>query len=276
MSRLEDTPFEALFLDGSKGRLFGLYFSAIGKTRGQVLCIPPFTEESNRCRVMLGMGARALAHQGYATLVLDLSGTGNSDGEFGDAGWSDWLDDISTGIDWLSNKGSELTLWGTRLAALLVVDAARTQPERISRLMFWQPVANGKLMFTQYLRLRVANSLETGGKQETTATLRALLAEGEALEVGGYCISSQLAADLDRAAMPTVLDLPDIQVDWLEAVDEGKSELSIASMKIINGWLEQGIRVNLFPFKGPQFWQLHERFLAPDLVEKTLQVFANE
>jgi len=267
MTRLQDTPFEAYFLDGTKGPLFGLYFPAVGAPRGKVLCIPPFSEESNRCRVMLGMGARALAQRGYSTLLLDLYGTGDSEGQFEQADWRTWLDDVRSGVDWLDQQPGPLTLWGTRLGAILAADAARSLGERAERLLLWQPVSNGKQMFTQYLRLRVANSLEASGRQETTKELRERLAAGESLEIGGYYISPQMAADLDAAQLPQDLSLPGVRIDWLERVDEGKSELGFASAKLIAGWREQGMDAHGHPFNGPPFWQLHERFLAPQLVE---------
>tara|TARA_R110001583_G_scaffold154316_1_gene305989 strand:+ start:18873 stop:19703 length:831 start_codon:yes stop_codon:yes gene_type:complete len=276
MKKLQDTPFEAYFLEGSKGRLFGLYIPALGTPRGQLLCIPPFAEESNRSRAMLGMAARALAHQGFGTLILDLYGTGDSDGDFDQADWSVWLDDIGTGIQWLQQKKGQLTLWGTRLAALLVTDAAARQPDAITRLLYWQPVSNGKTLFTQYLRLRVANSLENSGTQETTKTLRERLANGETLEIGGYYISPAMAAGLDAAVMPEASSLAGIRIDWLEVVGEGKHELPPGSKKFVDGWQAQQLNVHSHPFSGPPFWQLYERFIAPDLVSKTLQVMNDE
>ena len=272
MNALENTPFEAHFLEGTSGRLFGLYFPAMGKPRGQLLCISPFAEESNRSRVMLGMGARALAHQGYGTLILDVLGTGNSNGDFEQANWSIWVADIRTGIAWLRSQPGDITLWGTRLGALLAVDAAQADPEAVKRLLLWQPVISGKQMFTQYLRLRVANSLELDDQQVTTKSLRALLAQGQTLEVGGYYISPQMAADLDARIMPDAADLPDMPIVWLELVDQGKSELSLASQRVVKAWQAQQKAITAVPFHGPAFWQLHERFLAPDLVNKTVQV----
>jgi exosortase A-associated hydrolase 2 len=272
MAALQDTPFEAHFLEGGRGRLFALYFPAMGEARGKILCVPPFTEESNRCRVMLGMGARALAQQGYATLLLDLYGTGDSEGEFEQADWAGWLEDVRSGVQWLSDKPGPLTLWGTRLGAVLATDAAQALPGQVARLLFWQPVSKGKQMFTQYLRLRVANSLEAHGRQETTNELRAKLAGGEALEVGGYYIAPRLAADLDAVGLPAEPDLPGVRIDWLERVDEGKTELAIASKKLLDSWQAQGCEGHGHPFTGPPFWQLHERFLAPQLVDLTCRV----
>lgn len=275
MAALEDTPFEAFFLEGAKGRLFGLHFPATSGPRGKLLCIPPFTEESNRCRVMLGMAARALAHTGWSTLLLDPFGCGDSDGDFEEADWQTWQSDIDTGIGWLQNRPGELALWGTRLGAVMVFEAAQRRSKIVDRLLLWQPVVSGKQMFTQYLRLRIASSRELHGRQETTKELRERLAAGETLEVGGYYISPRLAADLDHVALPSAPDLPpDLRIDWLERVDDDKTELAMGSRRMVAGWQEQGIDVRPCPFHGPPFWQLHERFLAPELVDRTVEALS--
>ncbi len=270
MNPLHDLPFEAFFLDGSRGRLFALHFPALGEKRGALLCIPPFAEESNRSRVMLGMAARALAAQGWSTLLLDPYGCGDSEGHFEQADWATWQQDIDTGVEWLNDQDGELGLWGLRLGAFQVIEAAARHQDCIRRLLLWQPVTNPRQMFTQYLRLRLASTEEATGKKETTADLRARLADGEALEIGGYYITGTLAAQLDEAALPSPQRLAGIQVDWLERVDEGKAALSIGSRKIISDWRKAGVAVTEHPFTGPPFWQLHDRFLAPQLTERTV------
>ena len=270
MTPLHDLPFEAFFLDGSRGRLFALHFPAFGEKRGALLCIPPFAEESNRSRVMIGMAARALAAQGWSTLLLDPYGCGDSEGHFEQADWATWQQDIDTGIDWLSGQNGELGLWGLRLGAFQVVEAAARHQDHIQRLLLWQPVTNPRQMFTQYLRLRLASTEETTGKKETTADLRARLAAGESLEIGGYYIPGPLAAQLDEATLPPAQRLAGLHVDWLERVDEGKTALSMGSRKIVSEWRKAGVSVKEHLFTGPPFWQLHDRFLAPELVERTV------
>ncbi len=276
MNALVDTPFEACFLEGVRGRLFGLYFPAIGKTEGKLLCIPPFAEESNRCRVMLGQAARALAQAGWATLILDPYGCGDSEGAFEQADWSGWQADIDTGIEWLGELPGALGLWGTRLAALQVMQAAQRHRESVARVLLWQPVINGKQMFTQYLRLRVASSLEAFGRQESTKELRERLEQGETLEIGGYYITPTLAAAIDHAGLPEPSALSGLRVDWLERVDEGKNQLGMGSRKCIDAWQKAGLDTRPVAFNGPPFWQLHERFLAPELVDKTLAALTQD
>lgn len=276
MTTLENIPFDALFLDGSRGRLFGLFFPATGEPKGKLLCIPPFAEESNRCRVMLGMGARAFALKGWSTLILDPYGCGDSEGEFEQARLDTWQADIDCGLAWLEGKPGSLGLWGTRFGALMAETAAIRHSGTVQRLLFWQPVISGKQMFTQYLRLRVANSLEAFGRQETTKELRARLDNGESLEIGGYYISPGLAHGLDQAVMSDGSQLSGARIDWLERVDEGKTELSIGSRKHIDKYRANDVEVHSHPFEGPPFWQLHERFLAPQLVDSSCRALSGD
>jgi len=276
MDRAVTPQCEALFLTGQRGRLFALLLAPAGDCRGQLLCIPPFTEESNRSRVMLTTAARALAQQGFATLILDPYGTGDSEGDFEQALWSGWQDDVAVGIQWLKARGPAPILWGLRSGALLAASVAARDSLGCSRLLFWQPVLNGKQMLTQYLRLRVGNLSAGQSTPTTTKALRQRLADGETLEIGGYYISPQLADELDGALMPD--PWPDgaaVTVDWLEAVDPGKTELSIGSAKLVERWRGQGVAVNTTPFSGPAFWQLHERFLAQELIDKTREALSD-
>jgi pimeloyl-ACP methyl ester carboxylesterase len=50
--------------------------------RGAVLCVPPLVEERKGALPAFVQTARALAAQGFATLLVDLRGCGDSDGAF--------------------------------------------------------------------------------------------------------------------------------------------------------------------------------------------------
>ena len=78
---------EPLFLRGSAGALFALYVPALSRSDRGVVLLPPFAEEMNLSRRMLRLQASALAERGIAALVLDLFGTGDSAGDFGDSLW---------------------------------------------------------------------------------------------------------------------------------------------------------------------------------------------
>ena len=120
---------EPLFIDIDERRLFGLYHTADTDIRGTVLLLPPFAEEMNMSRRMTYLTGRALAAAGYGCLTLDLTGTGESSGEFAEARWEIWQDDARTAAAWLAKKTGQTPLFlGLRAGALLA--AASSNPDR--------------------------------------------------------------------------------------------------------------------------------------------------
>ncbi len=127
---------------------------------GAIIYIHPFGEEMNKSRRMAAMQARTFAAMGFGVLQIDLFGCGDSSGEFSDARWDIWKQDVSFARNWLENRiSAPVSLWGLRLGALLALDFARSQAETIDRIILWQPVINGESFLNQFLRLRMANEM---------------------------------------------------------------------------------------------------------------------
>jgi exosortase A-associated hydrolase 2 len=235
-----------------------------------VLYIHPFAEEMNKARRMAALQARALAAHGLAVLQLDLHGCGDSSGDFGDARWDGWLDDIAQGCAWLRERsGRPPTLWGLRLGALLALDYAARDKD-LASLLLWQPVLSGAACLTQFLRLRVAGDM-LGSADSTsggTKALRAALAAGETLEVAGYALAPALAAALD-AADATKLT-PPCPVHWIDVAAGAGGEPSPASARLAARWREAGAEVHLAQVQGEAFWATQEITECPALLEASL------
>ena len=75
------------------------------EARGSVLFLPPFTEEMHKSRHIVASQARAIAARGYNVLLFDLSGCGDSGGDFADATWQVWLQDATVAADTLMSLG---------------------------------------------------------------------------------------------------------------------------------------------------------------------------
>ncbi len=136
-----------LFIDRSHGRLFAIHHPPSGAAaqgdggREAVVYVHPFAEEMNQSRRMAVLQAEALARRGYGVLMLDLTGCGDSTGEFADARWETWRDDIVAGCRWLGELGyRRITLWGLRLGAALAVETACAEPGICRRLVLCRPV----------------------------------------------------------------------------------------------------------------------------------------
>ena len=85
---------EALFIPAASGQRLLVHHPAQGSSRGGVVYVQPFAEEMNKSRRMATLQAQALAAQGWAVAMPDLAGCGDSSGEFAEARWDDWVDDV--------------------------------------------------------------------------------------------------------------------------------------------------------------------------------------
>ena len=273
---------EAFYLNVGDGRRFCLLQRPDGGVawRGAVLYLHPFAEEMNKSRRMAALQARSLAEAGYGVLQIDLHGCGDSSGDFGDASWASWQDDARCAALWLRERSdADLWWWGLRAGALLACAAARGFSDP-ARLLLWQPVISGKSLVQQFLRLRLASELvsesETGGGRAMMAALRAQLAQGESVEIGGYRLSPSLAAGLEQAelALPPSL----VRAEWFELSTRPDAGLSPAAQTRLAAWRSSAkeARLNARVVCGPAFWQTVEISECPQLIRASLDALAGE
>lgn len=239
-----------------------------------MLFVPPFAEEANRSRRTVALCARALAANGWAVLVPDLHGCGDSSGELTDADWSSWRDDIRAAEDWLRGRcGRPPWLWGLRSGCLLLAEhvQAGSAPARV---ILWQPVLSGDAYLGQFLRLKVAaqalaNAAEPGVRADTRA-LRDRLAAGETLEVAGYALTATLTDDLARAR----LELDPARIERLVWLEVGRTESGL--MPASRKWLEgmPAERTVAEVVDGPACWQTQETTENHALIAATLSHLA--
>ena len=140
---------------------------------GRVVQVHAFGEEMNKSRRMVAQQARALARAGFAVFQIDLFGCGDSAGDFGEATWQRWLDDVVWAARHLRQRMAQasvsvpptpLWLWGHRAGALLAVEAAvRLGEEEPCHLLLWQPTLAGRSTVQQFLRLKMAAGLARAG-----------------------------------------------------------------------------------------------------------------
>mgnify|MGYP001617163193 CR=1 FL=1 len=264
----------SFFLEGAHGPLFCLYLApAEGAPREGVLYLHPFAEEMHKSRRMAALQARALARAGYAVLQVDLTGCGDSTGDFGQASWEIWLDDARRAHDWLAGQvPGPLTLWGLRLGASLAVNVA---PElaRICRLLLWQPVLNGDQFLTQFLRIKLAGEMLSEGQALTdTKVLRAKLDAGEPVEVGGYMLSPAMAQGL--AGLKLAALRPLCAVEWIEVGALSSNDIAPATRRIVEAWRDDGTIIRTQTERGDLFWVTQEISECPALIEATMKVMA--
>ncbi|TAJ22726.1 MAG: hydrolase 2, exosortase A system-associated [Rugosibacter sp.] len=254
--------------------------------RGAIVYIHPFAEEMNFSRRMVALQARMLAAQGYAVLQIDLSGCGDSAGDFSEARWSAWVADIIAAARWTQSHrirhnpidGTEpLIFWGLRAGCLLATEAASALDEPVD-FLFWQPVLSGEAYWRQFRRLEVAaRALENYGNTRENQAAR--VAENTpAIEIAGYCISSELIAGLSAAQL--VLPANTRRVSCVElkpcsGAEQGNTHsdsLSSTLTAAVAAWREQGTSVRCAVVPGAAFWQIAEAEDCPALRTATAQL----
>ncbi|PLX63032.1 hydrolase 1, exosortase A system-associated [Sedimenticola selenatireducens] len=258
------------FIQGPSGRLFTLTFMPPGDRlpTSWVLHLPAFAEEMNKSRHMVSWQARQLALQGHGVLVADLFGTGDSDGDFSQADWICWKQDVRFLLQRIEALGAtEITLWGLRVGALLAVDMLKTAPELVRRLLLLQPVINGNQAIAQFLRLRLAAGMMTGNG-ESMADLKQILSAGERLEVAGYGLSPALYEQLSAQSMNDIPaeTISRTQVNWLEVVAAPEKPLNLQSQKLLSRWQEACCSVRSEAIVGEPFWTTQELATTPHLI----------
>jgi exosortase A-associated hydrolase 2 len=261
-------PFEAFMLPAGGGERFCVFHAARAAPLGSVLYVHPFAEELNKSRRMAALQARAFAARGYAVLQMDLLGCGDSSGDFGEARWRRWKDDVRLAHDWLREHApGPVHLWGLRLGALLAAECARDSNHAFASLLMWQPVASGAQFMTQFLRLRLASEILSGAAAGNgTERLRSQLAGGKALEIAGYELAPELARAIERLELAALA--PDnVPARWFEVNAEGSS--SPALQRAAQAWRAAGAEVDLHALRGEPFWSSVEISECPALVAAT-------
>ena len=260
---------DAFFLPVGSGQRFVIYHPAQGgTTRGLVAYVHPFAEEMNKSRRMAALQARALAAKGYAVLQLDLLGCGDSSGDFGDACWQAWVNDVVLACQWLRCHGdAPLWLWGLRAGCLLATQAA-AQLGGQCNFLFWAPTPAGKPLLQQFLRLKAAADMASGNAKTAMDGLRQQLAAGASVDIAGYRLSATLASGLEQATLEAPATAG--RLEWLDLSTQPDANLSPASAKPLQAWHAAGFAVRSQVVIGPSFWQTSEMEEAPALLTATL------
>ena len=266
-----DTTKEVFFLPMvGRGQRFSVHHAPAGGAAvvGLVVYVHPFAEEMNKSRRMAALQSRALARAGFAVLQVDLLGCGDSSGDFGDATWDDWVDDIVAASRWMLQRyDAPLTLWGLRSGCLLAVQAAKRLQMPVDFLL-WQPLTAGTAVLQQFLRLELAVKIQAGSGKGVLDGLRATLANGEAVDVAGYRLAASLATGLEQATLEPTPHAG--HVTWLEVSGQVDATLLPASASAVERWRKAGHQVESRVAHGPPFWHSVEVEEAPALIEATI------
>lgn len=259
-------------LQSAGGRLHLMHYPAGGRAPAHyVIFVPPFAEEMNKARRMWSLLAQRLHGRGCGVLMPDLYGTGDSEGDFLDARWRLWREDLARVLAFAIEAGAaEVSVCALRLGALLALDwLAHAAPSPIDRVVLWQPTVNGAVALTQFLRLRMAAGLrQQGSAADTPAGLRERLAGGSSVEVAGYELAPELCAALDALRIDVLAPPAQVPVSWFE-IATSAARILPASSAVIAAWQAKGCQVTAHVVPGEQFWSVPEIAVVEPLLERT-------
>jgi exosortase A-associated hydrolase 2 len=267
----------SFFLPGANGNLFAMYYPPAGLAgKGEdVLYVHPFASEMFASRNLIAALCRELARRGFGVLTVDLYGCGDSSGDFGEARWEIWREDLRSAVRWLQERGREqLSFWGLRLGALQVMDFAAQSRDSYQRLVLWQPVLSGETMLTQFLHM---NADETYGgnqvRQLTDPAQRKLLPLGQRIEVAGYELSAELMRSMDRERLAPLGKLVRAPIHWMEIGSD--DAMQAESVRVIRQWQDSGVAVSTYKVSAVPFWFSAHSMDAAPLVPHLRKMFGD-
>jgi exosortase A-associated hydrolase 2 len=262
---------EPVFLKSAAGSILVTAYAKRGSQPSEyVLVVPPFAEEMNKCRRMMSLLAHRLAICGFGAVVVDLFGTGDSEGDFLDARYEDWLNDLETCWRWIKTRSAILTtLVGIRFGGRLSIDFAQ-RCDDITRVLMWQPVLSGADALSQFLRLRVAaNRISRGSGGESVASLRQSLKTGEPVEVAGYELHPALADSIDRLCLTDIELGQSIKLHWITITADTQRNIPPAVRSALDQLVSTGNFIESTSLCADPFWNTAEITVSDELIAVT-------
>ena len=240
------------------------------------IIVPAFAEEMNNSRRMATLMAQRIASKGGVAIQFDPWGTGDSDGDFGQASWDIWLGNLVEVVRWAKSRFEDppVSLIGIRIGAFIALEFATLEDIelRCDSIALWQPVIRGDTFLTQFLRLRLASDMLGAAKVAGgVSELRSELASGRTIEVAGYELSSEMANKIDSLRLDGLVGATHPPIAWFEVSQSGASAPVV--QKTFGQWKERGVPVSHALVEGPPFWGIQELAIVPELLSATERFF---
>ena len=258
---------EAIAIESRGRRLVGFWHGGAGPRTGAavVFCHPLFEEKKSSHRVLVET-ARHMAARGIAVLRFDLSGCGDSPGEFDEVSLPDWIDDVQAALQAAARRApeAELGLLGLRFGAALAAEVAERTRD-LGSLILWEPVLRGQDYIAADLRKKLIKEMMTHGR--ATQSRRELMErlEGDAtIDFDGFPVTSRLYKDLAGLQ----LDGPKTYGGRLLIVQVGPRDEVSGGLREF-GSTYAGGRVDLLAARELPFWNLIGLVECPGLMAKT-------
>ncbi len=252
-----------LTLAGS--RCLAVQHRPVQAVKGALLMFPALAEELNKTRRATTLAAQAMARLGWAVLQVDWLGTGDSDGDFGDARWATWLAQAAEARTWWAEQhpGRPLLAWGVRGGCLMASALDRMQPW--DGQLWWQPVSQGRAHWQHWLRLKLAAEFGQTSPRTDLNSLKAATGRGEPVDIAGYAF----AAEWVEGLLASELAPPHGPCLWLEASSDPAAPLSPGTHTLVQRWADAPLQARAVHDRAP--WASQELEDGAALGEASLQ-----
>jgi len=243
------------YLPGVAGNLFSIYYprSESAPDGGDILYVPPFAGEMLNSRNLISAVSRKLTSLGFGVLSVDLYGSGDSAGDFADARWELWKNDLATAVRWLEEQGRErLSLWGLRMGCQLALDFAAQASSDFQDIFLWQPVLSGESMLDEFVRMNFAGDDDIG--RVATRDQRQKLAMGESVEIGGYCLAAELIRAIDKLEILSLGNSVSRPIHWTEISRNVDQRTDSVRLQIVENWRKSAAQVYTHKAMAGPFW----------------------
>lgn len=244
--------------------------------RPTVLYVHPFAGEMLSSKHMIATLARHLSGAGIGVLTVDLFGCGDSGGDFSEARWEIWREDLAYAVRWLQEQGcARISLWGLRLGALLAMDFAAHSHGMYDKILLWQPVLRGDRMMDQFFRMNFVPDEGNHAVADRIASrdLRRSLKAGEFVDADGYAVASELIAVIDRLDLAPLGKMVSAPIHWLEIVTKSDQNADSYSVPVVEEWTRQGKILQLSRTVSAPFWLFPYSAGVRELVDAAMSTF---
>jgi alpha-beta hydrolase superfamily lysophospholipase len=225
-----------------------------------MLVCNPFAAESVFAYRNLVELAREGARRGIAVVRFDYVGTGDSEGEFADAGIASRLSDIETAWQYLEGLPGleQLGLFGLRFGATLAALAAARFMARPDLLILADPVVDAAAYFKQALRTNIASQTTTYRKviRDRQALAERIQEGGLVSVVGGFPLGQRLQEEAASVSLEEELNAPAGAVLVTATAPEGSKTPPADAARLIEAYAHAGADVRFEPTPGPKIWDL--------------------
>lgn len=247
----------SFFLPGALGDLFAVYYPpSCEPVRGGLLYVHPFAEEAHFSYLVIAAVARAITRLGYGVLTVDLYGCGDSAGEFRDALWANWHQDLALGVKWLQDHDlPNVGLWGLRLGGLLALDFAIQFPRTFPFIVLWHPPSSGAETLKQFLRLSfLQEAAGSGGSSLTTKDLRRRLAAGACVEIIGWELNPDVASAMERLELSPLISQVSSTIYCVEFLQGTNPAVAPSRRRILQACKKSGRAFDFRQLPVRAFW----------------------